>query len=122
MRRWGAALELHGFTELFRTGLEHPLCEVVVHCADFLMAEELLNVCLVEAGKLGAVQQSLREQLIGVEAAANGFLQCTNHHHYVVLVLWSNFSSQEGGEVLLPMVIYRLGKSESSDRIAKPIH
>ena len=67
-------------------------------------------------------EQSARGQLIGVEAAANGFLQCTNHHHYVVLVLWSNFSSQEGGEVLLPMVIYRLGKSESSDRIAKPIH
>ena len=35
MHRPGAALELHGFTELFRTGLEHPLYEVVVHCADF---------------------------------------------------------------------------------------
>jgi len=52
MRLPGTAFEPHGFTELLRTGLEHPLREVVVR------TEELLDVFLVEAAGFRVVFES----------------------------------------------------------------
>ena len=59
MRLPGTALELHGFTEPFRTGLEHTLYEEVVNFADFLRTEELLHAFLVVAERFEALSIGL---------------------------------------------------------------